>query len=150
MDIRDAAVKYLAPRARTCQEIRNYLTKKEFDREEIEALIREFEALHYLDDKDYCLRYIEYGFEKGRGAYRVRRELEEKGVDRETIAIAFEEYEDGESELKRAEKQAEKIAAGRKIDEKLLGRMGRRLSSLGYSADVVYQILGTYMRKQDE
>lgn len=150
MDIKDAALKYLGPRARTCREVSDHLRAKGFDGPEIEEIIEELKELRYLDDQDYCAQYFEYAFGKGKGSYRAKRELEEKGVDRETIEIAFEEYESEETELARAKKQAAKIADGRQIDEKLLARMGRRLTSLGYRADIVYQVLGTYMRQQDE
>ena len=62
--------------------------------------------------------------------FRVKRELEEKGVENSTIQIAFEDYEAEETEFERAKKQAEKIAAGKPADQKLAGRIGRRLSSL--------------------
>lgn len=150
MDIKDTALKYLGPRARTCQEMNDHLRAKGFSQQEIIAVIQELIELRYLDDQDYCCQYFEYAFGKGKGAYRAKKELEQKGVDRSVIEIAFEEYEGEESELERAEKQAAKIADGRQIDEKLLAKMGRRLTSLGYSSDVVYQIIGAYMGTQDE
>lgn len=146
MDIRDAAVKYLAPRARTCGEVKKHLEGKGFEPEEIGETIEELKSLHYLDDEEYCRMYFEYAFGKGKGIFRVKRELEEKGISGDIIDIALEDYEQKDTELERAKRQAEKIAAGKEHDEKLMGRIGRRLTSLGYSADVVYQVIGMYMR----
>lgn len=146
MEIKDAALKYLTSRARTCGEIEKHLLGKGFEQEEIRQLIEHLKELHYLDDMDYCSRYLEYAFGKGRGELRIKRELEEKGVDRQTIQIALEEYEGEESELERAKQQAAKIADGKPVDKKLLGRIGRRLGSMGYRSDVIYQVIGMYMR----
>lgn len=150
MDIRDTALKYLTSRPRTCGEMRKHLREKGFEEEAIEEVIGRFQALHYLDDADYCRQYFDYAFGKGKGFFRVKRELEEKGVDREVIQIAFEDYEEEDSEFARASRQAEKIAAGQEPGQKLAGRIGRRLSALGYSSGVIYEIVGKYMRERDE
>lgn len=147
MDSKDTALKYLTFRDRTCGEVKQHLLGKGFEPEEIHETIGRLKELGYLDDEDYCARYLEYAMGKGRGPLRIRRELEEKGVDRETIQIALEEYETEESDLDRAKEQAEKIARGKEIDKKLLARIGRRLQSLGYSSDVIYQVIGIYMEK---
>lgn len=146
MEIKDTALKYLASRARTCGEMEKHLLTKGFEPEEIRQTIEHLKELRYLDDMDYCSRYLEYAFGKGRGELRVKRELEEKGVDRQTIQIALEEYEGEETELERAKQQAAKIAAGKPVDKKLLGRIGRRLGGMGYRSDVIYQVIGMYMR----
>lgn len=150
MDIKDVALKYLTSRARTRGEMEKHLREKGFEKEEIQETIQRLEQLHYLDDMDYCLRYFEYAFGKGRGTLRAKRELEEKGVSREIIQIAFEEYEAEESELDRARQQAAKIAAGKEPDRKLMAKIGRRLTTMGYSSDVIYQVIGGYMRNEYE
>ena len=38
---------------------------------------------HYIDDYRFAEMYFAYGFEKGRGVSRIRRELAEKGVTEE-------------------------------------------------------------------
>lgn len=150
MDSKDAALKYLASRARTCREVERHLLSKGFAPEEICETIERLKELRYVDDEDYCARYLEYAAGKGRGPLRIRRELEEKGVERETIQIAFEEYETEESDFERAKEQAEKIARGKPVDKKLLARIGRRLHSMGYPSDVIYQVIGIYMGKASD
>lgn len=150
MDIRDTAAKYLTYRMRTCREMKDYLEQKGFDDAEIDQLITEFIDLHYLDDEEYCRQYINYACDKGKGSLRIRQELSGKGINREVIGFAMEDYYDTDSELDRAIRQAEKTLSGKTVDEKMKGRIGRRLMSLGYSTDVVYKVIGMYMRDNDE
>ena len=150
MDIKDTALRYLASRPRTCGEMKNFLRQKGFEEPEIDDIIDHLRNLRYLDDLEYCRQYFDYAFGKGKGLFRVKRELEEKGVENSTIQIAFEDYEAEETEFERAKKQAEKIAAGKPADQKLAGRIGRRLSSLGYSSELIYRIVGMYMGERNE
>ncbi len=150
MDIKNTALNYLTARPRTCGEVRDYLREKGFEAEETEDVIERLRERNYLDDSDYCTQYFDYAFGKGKGFFRVKRELEEKGVDSSVIQIAYEDYEPEESEFERAKKQAEKIASGKPADRKLAGRIGRRLSALGYSSELIYRIVGMYMGDPNE
>ena len=150
MDIRDAAAKYLASRARSTGELKTHLIGKGYGEDEIRAVISDFLDYGYLDDEDYCRQYIKYAFSKGKGPVRVKQELAEKGIDREIIAFALEDYEAEETDLERALAQARKTAAGKPVDEKMKGRVGRRLISLGYSTGMVYKVIEILMREQDE
>ena len=150
MDIRDAAAKYLASRARSTGEMKTYLKSKGYEDGEIAAVIADFLDYGYLDDEDYCRQYIKYAFSKGKGPLRVKQELAEKGISRDTIAFALEDYEMEESDLERALAQARKTVAGKPVDEKMKGRVGRRLVSLGYSTDIAYKVIGILTREQNE
>lgn len=149
MDIGETAARYLANRSRTCDEVRRYLRNKGFSEPEIAQQIKEFLELNYLDDLEYCRQYFDYSFRKGKGLKRVRMELEEKGVEAETITLAIESYEGEETEEARAKRQAEKVVAGKEINERLLAKVGRRLTVLGYDSEVIYGIIGSYMRGED-
>ena len=150
MDIRDTAAKYLASRARSTGEMKSHLRSKGYDDGEIAEVIADFLDYGYLDDEDYCRQYIKYAFSKGKGPIRVKQELAEKGIDRDAIAFALEDYEMEESDLERALAQARKTAGDKPIDEKMKGRIGRRLVSLGYSTDIAYKVIGILKREQDE
>ena len=150
MDIRDAAAKYLASRARSTGEMKTHLKSKGYEESEIAAVIADFLDYGYLDDEDYCRQYIKYAFSKGKGPLRVKQELAEKGISRDTIAFALEDYEMEESDLDRALAQARKTVAGKPVDEKMKGRVGRRLVSLGYSTDIAYKVIGILTREQNE
>ena len=51
------------------------------------------------------------------------------------------------SELERALFQGEKALSSHEITEKALAKVGRRLSTLGYSTDVVYKVMGILMKR---
>lgn len=150
MDIRDTAAKYLASRARSTGEMKIYLRSKGYGDDEISEVIADFLDYGYLDDEDYCRQYIKYAFSKGKGPVRVKQELAEKGIDRDIIGFALEDYEAEESDLDRALKQARKTADGKPVDDKMKGRIGRRLVSLGYSMDIAYKVIDIIKRENDE
>lgn len=147
MNISDVAAKYLSYRTRSTGELRKHLQKKGYDQDEIEQVICEFTELRYLDDEDYCHQYICYAQNKGKGRQRIRQELTEKGIHQEIIQNAMEDCVDAEEEFMRALKQAEKTMGGKPMDEKMKGRVGRRLISLGYSMDIVYKVIGRMERR---
>ena len=75
MDVREKAVSYLNSRPRTRQELIRHLKDKGFSENEILETVDELEQYHYIDDLAYSRMYFEYGFQKGRGRMRIRREL---------------------------------------------------------------------------
>ena len=116
MDVREKAVSYLNSRPRTRQELIRHLKDKGFSENEILETVDELEQYHYIDDLAYSRMYFEYGFQKGRGRMRIRRELAEKGVAADVIEIAFEELEEIPDEFETAYSIAESIVRG--IDPK--------------------------------
>lgn len=102
MDVREKAVSYLNSRPRTRQELIRHLKDKGFSENEILETVDELEQYHYIDDLAYSRMYFEYGFQKGRGRMRIRRELAEKGVAADVIEIAFEELEEIPDEFETA------------------------------------------------
>lgn len=152
MDSRDAALKYLAHRNRTTLEMRTHLLEKGYERVETEETIRNLLELKYLDDYNYAREFMRYGVSKGRGILRIKNELIQRGVTIDTIEMAKGDEEAmgevlGISEFERAMEQAEKTVGEQEITEKIIGKLGRRLSMLGYSMDVVYKVIGTFMTR---
>lgn len=151
-DIRDTALKYLAFRDRTAFEMSKHLKEKEFSLIEINQVIFDLIELKYLDDYGYCRKYIPYAARKGKGKARIKMELVQKGIDTETIDCGMaDEEEPGEilsiSELERALFQGEKTIGDQEITEKLIAKVGRRLSTLGYTSDIVYKVMGILMKR---
>ena len=66
--------------------------------------------------------------------------------------MCFYEEEYGVSlddfEIERAMEQAERITEGVCPDEKMTAKIARRLSSKGYSSDVIYKVIGQ-IKKQE-
>lgn len=150
-DIRDVALKYLAHRDHTTFEMAKHLTEKEFTPDEIQAVVLSLLELKYLDDYGYCRKYIPYSANKGKGESRIKTELVQKGVAPVIIDRAMGDAgQDGDvfslSEFDRAMRQGEKTIGGQEITEKMIGKVGRRLSTLGYTTEVVYKVIGILLK----
>lgn len=152
MNIYDAALRYLGNRSRTVFEMNKYLTDKGFEAEDIQKFITEYKECGYLDDLRYCHEYMTYCYKKAKSKNRIAAELRQKGVDSLTIDRGFETYEEEVDEFQMAYDEALKVI-GRmeltidgRLPEKILGRIGRRLLTLGYSSDLVYNVIGKLMK----
>ena len=93
MNITDVALRYLAHRPRTENEMFRHLSEKGFQDEEIREALQELTTKKYIDDIEYGNMYLRYGFEKGRGIKRLQRELQDKGLSAEDIKKAIFAYE---------------------------------------------------------
>ncbi len=141
-NVTDIALRYIANRDHTKHEMINHLKIKGFTKEEIDKTIEYMIDLKYLDDYNYCIKYFNYSFRKGKGILRIKKELANKGVDKEVIDQAYLlGLEEPKSEYERGLIQAEKVILNQEITEKLMMKMARRLSSLGYSTDIIYKII---------
>ena len=148
MDVRERAVSYLNIKPRTKVQVIKYLRSKGFEDDEIRETVEELEEYHYIDDLNYSIMYFEYGFEKGRGLIRIKRELEEKGVSADIIEAAYYELEQVPDQYEAALDIARGMLTGVDIGaldyngkQKLKAKIGRRLSSRGFSMDVVYKVI---------
>ncbi len=88
----DTAADFIGLRPRTVAETRRKLKEKGYEDEEIESAIASMIDYKYLDDYSYCISYFRYAYSKQRGRRRIVRELAEKGVDRELIETAYDDY----------------------------------------------------------
>lgn len=160
-DCHDTAVSYLEYRERSAHEVKSHLISKGFHEEEIEKELQYLQELHYVDDIRYCRNYLGYWTGKGRGPVRLQFELAEKGIDTATIQEALEACFDRSTEKAAALKEAKKVLnrsrhAGLDLDngedeedadepsvpdEKTVAKIGRKLASLGYHTDVIYEII---------
>lgn len=147
MEAIDRAVYYLNIKPRTRKQVIDYLLKKEYPQEEIDTAVSELEKYHYIDDANYCRLYFEMGFEKRRGIGRIKRELAEKGVDKQLIDEVFEELEEVPDQLEMALEEGRLILQGTdtenldyKEKQKLMAKVSRRLASKGFTADIAYKV----------
>lgn len=146
----EVALQYLANRMRTVHEMSQHLKDKGFPDKEIEEAVSDLIGLRYLDDYAYALRYYEYNTAKHRGSKRAMRELEEKGVDKETIKFALEDYlyESAVDELKMALEIAARESEDKEIDDKLIAKVARKLDSRGYAQGDIIKVMSE-MRRWD-
>ncbi|MCI5535262.1 MAG: recombination regulator RecX [Clostridiales bacterium] len=148
MGVREKAVSYLNIKPRTKQQVIKYLRGKGFGEDEIHETLKELEEYHYIDDARYCRLYFEYGFEKGRGTDRIKRELAEKGVAHDVIEIVYEELDNVPDQFEAAMRIGRQVVSGIDVHEldyherrKIQARIGRRIVSRGYSQDIAYKVM---------
>lgn len=142
------AVAYINHKPRTRQQVIQYLAQKDFDRDVIEEVVAELTEYHYIDDFNFSVLYFQYGFEKGRGIGRIKRELSEKGVASDVIECAYEELDEIPDQEEMAMAIGASVVSGIDLDtlsyeekRKLQAKVGRRLASRGFSSDVVYRVI---------
>jgi regulatory protein len=150
----DAASKYLSKRMHTEAEVKKRLLEKEYDKEEIIEAIDELKRFRYIDDYQYCLRFIEYSYEKSRGAIRIKAELVKRGVDLNIVDEAYEEHceEYNVDEFKLALKYAEGLCMNCGdiiMDEKFITKISRGLESRGFGSNNIYRVVGEMYKWKD-
>lgn len=151
-----SALAYLAHGMRTEWQVRRHLSEKGYS-EEIGETIRYLSELGYLDDEKYALLYLEHAVGKRHGLIRIRMELKRRGIENEVFEKALSVYrrnraDEGETfeERIRAAEEAVRIAEGIPLSDKLIGKVGRRLQTLGYDTDSVYYAVGVMIRRKKE
>lgn len=147
----DEAAAFLGTRMRTVAEVRKRLLDKEYPESEIEEVINDLIGLRYLDDYEYAKIYYQHNTEKQRGGRRAMRELEEKGVDKQTVKFAFEDYmyEAKVDEYRIALKIARTVAEdAADIDDKLIAKVARKLENKGFAHDDIFRVMSE-MRRWD-
>ena len=144
----EKAAAYINIKPRTEYQMKKYLEGKGFVEDVVSEVVNQLKEYNYIDDEEYASMYFRYGFEKGRGVERIKRELAEKGVRSDDIAIAYEELEEVPDQVAAAMEIAQSVISTIDIDEldydekrKLQAKIGRRLMSRGFSSDVVYKVV---------
>lgn len=151
VSIEDAALRHLSARSRTTAEMGSYLAGKGFDEDSIKGLLSRFGRLRLSGRRALLPRVLPLQlWQRQRPAESLCGAAGE-GVDAALIENAYEDYclEEGEpDERQRAREEADKVlrAAGLEpgtpVPEKIVARAARRLSSKGYSSDVIYSVIG--------
>ena len=161
---RQAALRYVAVRMRTEGQVQDYLRRKGFEEDHISEAVDMLREYRYVDDTSYCMSYYKQACLKGRGRKRIEKELENKMIPRQVVSEAistllseesplYEEImEEILSEKVRAVKVArmmahDYISSGGGADRKLMAKMGRRLSALGYGSQTIYSVIGQVMNE---
>ena len=138
---KQAGLKYVASRMRTCREVGEYLQKKGYDHEVAQAVIAFLEAYHYLDDAAYCKSWIHDRMEfHPCGRQKMAMELAKKITDRALVRASLEEYFTEEAELELAMAAAlKKIGSGRTAIKR--DQLARFLYTKGFGSVVVNRVL---------
>jgi regulatory protein len=135
------ALKYLAYRPRSIQEVKDYLESKKYDKQIITEVIKYLIDLSYLDDDKFCQAWIESRCRfKPKGQKGLRYELRNKGIDNSLIEKSLAENFPPETELEIAKNLITRkfLAKNRSSSqEKVMAFLYRR----GFSKDIIHKAL---------
>lgn len=130
----------ISRKPRTVKESRDRLYEKGYHKDAVEYAIKTLSSYGYLDDADYAKNFVENG-SRNKGGYRLRREMQLKGVSEEDINLALGDL-DEEGEFESGKALAKKHLRGGDLrDEKVKEKLFRYLLARGYSYGVVKKIL---------
>ena len=125
--------------SKTEKEARNKLYQKGFRKESIKMAIEFAKQYKYIEDRQYANAYVQTN-KQGKGTFRIKAELKQKGVSDEIIAEATEELQETEKESALA--VGARYARGKDLnDRKVKEKLMRHLASRGFAYDVMREVL---------
>ena len=141
---REVALNLLSYRSRSEKEISEKLKKKGFSPENIEEVIADLKRVNLLDDYEFACQWIKNRLKnRPRGLTLLSQELLKKGIKREIIDEASEEFYPEDQEVEIASeliRKREKRYKG--LDKKIARkRMSGFLLRRGFSYEVVKEVL---------
>ncbi|RYL88944.1 recombinase RecX [Sporolactobacillus sp. THM7-4] len=140
-----AAIHYLSYRMRSCQEVKNYLKKKEYSTEQIDYALTRLQKEGLLDDHAFAAAFVRTRIQLStKGPKMIYRELLQAGVDQE-IAEEAEELYPVEDQLDHARKYLRKKLTSVKNKKSLLEAtqiLSRLLMQRGFSREITVRVIG--------
>ncbi|GAB6095413.1 RecX family transcriptional regulator [Desulfatiferula olefinivorans] len=140
----DAAVRFLGRRARSVREMRQYLSRKEFPPECTDHVIQRLEDKRYLNDRDFARLWIEDRLRLNpKGAFALRQELRQKGIDEVLIDEALSGYDETRAAMSALEP---KLRQWENADpDTLKKKIYAFLSQRGFSYDTTLAVVETVL-----
>jgi len=151
VDAKQKALDYLAHKPRTEAEVRRKLKQRDVPAFVIDDVVARLYELEYLDDEAYAHDYARNRFSsKKYGPVRIRRELEERGIDRHLAETAVDALFAEESASAAAWSHAEKRwprLAGEDDPRRRRQKMYRYLRRRGFTSETIRPILDELERE---
>ena len=134
------AVKLLAGREHSRQELRRKLQGRGFDAELVEAVLDDLQRRDMVSDRRFAESYIDQRFRKGYGPLRIRAELSERGIDADIASTGLgDDTHDWAGLL--TEVALRKFGELPAVDRRALAKRGRFLEQRGFPASLVRRYL---------
>lgn len=159
----EAALSKLNYRMRSKAELISSLKELGYEESEIDETVEELENFGYINDLRFSEEFIRSYSKKNWSSSRILRSLREKGICSDMAEEAMANYLAGigeerttgsldrekalETGLKMLDEQLRK---GREPDDRFMGRVGRRLSGLGYDSSTCYYVIGALRKKSED
>lgn len=145
--------RYLTIRNRSEKEIRDYLEKKNADPDIIDALVGRLYEQKFLDDESFARGWVRSrAMFRPRGKRMLQIELQQKGIDKETIQkVLAEESEDVPDELTQARNLIGKRVDKLRSEPKhiIYQKVGAFLARRGYSWEVCKKAIDSVLSKNE-
>ncbi|MET0019673.1 MAG: regulatory protein RecX [Candidatus Thiodiazotropha sp. 6PLUC1] len=139
-DIEISAVRFLAAREHSQEELRRKLLKRHYDSDQIERVLEELSASDLLSDARFTEAFVESRIRKGQGPVRIRLELRERGVASQLTEEALEAYADQWWNLLK-EVHDTKFGCEKADSNKALAKRARFLESRGFPGELIRALL---------
>lgn len=135
-DVKEAALKLVLSKRRTRKEVIEKLTNKGYSTEEASSVADYYTQIGYIDHHEYAMRYAhDAALIKGYGPYRIKRELQLRGVEIEFIenalsSLSFDLYD----------RMRQRFGEGIK-NEKEIMRIYQHYLRKGFAAELIKEAL---------
>lgn len=143
-EIRNKVFKYLARREHSRYELYNKLSRKDYDRENINIILDELEDKDYINDERFARSWIKSRLRfKPRGSRLIKKELAQKGVSKSLQDSLIFELISEEKELEMAKDLSRKWLSKKrnKNKENIDKKLYRYLSNKGFGSNISITIL---------
>lgn len=148
----NSAIHYLARRMRSEYEVRSYLLEKEYGEAIINEVIIKLYNYRFLDDTAFATSFVNTLINTtDKGPLIVRRELEEKGINKNIIEQVMPLF-DEDTQLTKAITIGQKYANKNKKDAKLIlkQKVEQFLLRKGYSSSIMKEAIGEISIEKDD
>jgi len=136
----DSAIRILTRRDHTLKELAYKLRQRKFNASEIENALNRCRELGYVDDAKTATAMVKQLASRGNGPFKIRRVLEQKGVDDATILRALNDCGSEDDQVESAQHVMKRIRFRlyRESDPRKRRAIAYRfLSGRGFSLDVI-------------
>lgn len=136
------AINYVSNNYKTKKQVKDYLYKKDYNKDTIEYVINKMEEYKYLDDESYAKQFV-LTYSKKYGKLKLISGLKSKGISDKIIDNIF----DGEIEINNSiESVGDKYLKNKILDEKTYLKLSRFLYSRGFQFDEINSYLNKIKR----
>lgn len=127
--------KYLASSIKTEKQIRDYLYKKEFEKDTIDAVVAKLKEYGVIDDLVYAQTYMNSNCNFSKN--KIRQKLYLSGVSGEVVDKVLNNMEDYDSCML----NAKKFLKNKELDKLIAEKLVRRLLGQGYNYETIKKVL---------
>ncbi|KUG26216.1 regulatory protein recx [hydrocarbon metagenome] len=151
-NLKNSALRLISRRPHSSFELRVKLQKKNFNKDGISEIIKDFLAKGYLSDNDFAERFIDEGIKKKKGLMKIKAELFSKGVSREIVDSVLLKFDDVPLlssnakllALKKINSLNHKELAPQQIKQKLYSYLGGK----GYSSEIIREVIEELVQEE--